>query len=158
MKKFLGQIVEHVSVALVVVLGVVVFLQVFNRYVLKAPLTWSEELAMLLFQWVAFLGSAVGVKRMSHFGIDLIVKKMPLHLQGMIRALIPVLMGVVAFVMVFEGVRLLQFTRNEMYTALRLSHAWAYAAIPVSGLLSLFYLLQREAAEWRGRAKERRGP
>lgn len=158
MRKFLEHIVEHTSVALVVVLGSVVFLQVFNRYVLKAPLTWSEELAMLLFQWVAFLGSAVGVKRMSHFGIDLIVKKMPSYLQGTIRVVIPFLMGGVAFVMVFEGIRLLQFTRNEMYTALRLSHAWAYAAIPVSGLLSLFYLGQREAAEWRGRVKGKLNP
>ncbi len=158
MRKFLAQIVEHVSVTLVVVLGIVVFLQVFNRYVLKAPLTWSEELAMLLFQWVAFLGSAVGVKRMSHFGIDLIVKRMPVPLQGTIRIIIPFLMGGVAFVMVFEGVRLLQFTRNEMYTALRLSHAWAYAAIPVSGLLSLFYLLQHEAAEWRDGVRGRFDP
>ncbi len=153
MRKFFGQIVEHVSVALVVALGIVVFLQVFNRYVLKAPLTWSEELAMLLFQWVAFLGSAVGVKRMSHFGIDLIVRRLPVHLRRAIRFIIPLLIGVVAFIMAFEGLRLLQFTKNEMYTALRLSHAWAYAAIPVSGLLSLFYLLRHEVTEWRNRGR-----
>ena len=155
MRRFFGQLVEHVSVALVVALGIVVFLQVFNRYVLKAPLTWSEELAMLLFQWVAFLGSAVGVKRMSHFGIDVIVKRMPVSLQGRIRVIVPLLMGGVAFIMVLEGLRLLQFTRNEMYTALRLSHAWAYAAIPVSGLLSLFYLLRHEITEWKSSGRLR---
>jgi len=154
-RRFFGQLVEHVSVALVVALGIVVFLQVFNRYVLKAPLTWSEELAMLLFQWVAFLGSAVGVKRMSHFGIDVIVKRMPVSLQGRIRVIVPLLMGGVAFIMVLEGLRLLQFTRNEMYTALRLSHAWAYAAIPVSGLLSLFYLLRHEITEWKSSGRLR---
>jgi TRAP-type C4-dicarboxylate transport system permease small subunit len=70
MKKFLSNIAEWIAAILVVALAVVVFVQVFNRYVLKTPLAWSEDLAMLLFQWVAFLGAAIGVKRMRHFGIE----------------------------------------------------------------------------------------
>ena len=69
MKRFFSNIVEWIAAVMVVALAVIVFLQVFNRFVLKAPLAWSEDLAMLLFQWVAFLGAAIGVKRMRHFGI-----------------------------------------------------------------------------------------
>jgi TRAP-type C4-dicarboxylate transport system permease small subunit len=60
-KKFFGNIVEVTAATLVVALAIIVFLQVFNRFVLKTPLAWSEELAMLLFQWVSFLGAAIGV-------------------------------------------------------------------------------------------------
>ena len=74
---------------MVVALAVVVFLQVFNRFVLKAPLAWSEDLAMLLFQWVAFLGAAIGVRRMRHFGIELVVKKLPEKVHRRIELIIP---------------------------------------------------------------------
>ena len=74
---------------LVVALAVVVFLQVFNRFVLKAPLAWSEDLAMLLFQWVVFLGAAIGVRRLRHFGIDLVVKKLPARMHRTIALMVP---------------------------------------------------------------------
>lgn len=57
-KKFFSNIVECIAAIIVVALAIVVFVQVFNRFVLKAPLAWSEDLAMLLFQWVAFFGSS----------------------------------------------------------------------------------------------------
>src|SRR5512136_2047820 len=103
MKKFFSNIVEWISAAMVVALAVIVFLQVFNRFVLKAPLAWSEDLAMLLFQWVAFLGAAIGVKRMRHFGIELVVKKLPEKIHHKIELIIPMIMGIVALTMITEG-------------------------------------------------------
>ncbi len=136
---------------LVVALAVVVFLQVFNRFVLKAPLAWSEDLAMLLFQWVAFLGAAVGVKRMRHFGIELVVKKMSRKARHGIELLIPFIMGSVALTMVTEGVKLIQFNRNRVYSSMDLSYIWAYLAIPVSGLLMILFLIQHEVRRFRQR-------
>ena len=78
---FILLLLINVPVAFSMALAVVVFLQVFNRFVLKAPLAWSEDLAMLLFQWVVFLGAAVGVRRLRHFGIDLVVKKLPARMR-----------------------------------------------------------------------------
>jgi TRAP-type C4-dicarboxylate transport system permease small subunit len=144
-----SRLVEHLGVGLVVALAVVVVLQVFNRYVLKAPLSWTEELAMLLFQWVAFLGAAVGVKRMSHFGIDLVVRGLAPARARLVRLLVMALMGVVAVTMLVEGARVLGLTHTEMYTTMPLSHAWAYAAIPVSGVLMLGYLLPHVRRVWK---------
>ena len=77
MDKLLDRLIEAACAVAVVALTVTVSLQVFNRFVLKTPLAWSEDLAMLLFQWVVFLGAALGVKRMHHFGIELVVRKFP---------------------------------------------------------------------------------
>ncbi|HUL38605.1 MAG TPA: TRAP transporter small permease subunit, partial [Thermodesulfobacteriota bacterium] len=118
MRKFFENIVEWIAATLVVALAVVVFLQVFNRFVLKTPLAWSEELAMLLFQWVSFLGAAVGVKRMRHFGIELIVKKMPEKVRHKIELFIPFLMGIVAFIMITEGIKLIHFNRYRFYSTM----------------------------------------
>jgi len=151
LKKLLGNLVEGVCMVLVVALAVVVFLQVFNRFVLKAPLAWSEDLAMLLFQWVAFLGAAVGVKRIRHFGIELVVKKMSAKMRHWIEILIPWIMGCVALTMVTEGYKLILFNKNRIYSTMDLSYIWTYSAIPVSGVLIIIFLIQQEAGRLRGR-------
>ena len=151
LKRLLENLVEGACMGLVVALAVVVFLQVFNRFVLKAPLAWSEDLAMLLFQWVAFLGAAVGVKRMRHFGIELVVKKMSAKTRHWIEILIPWIMGCVALTMVTEGYKLILFNKNRIYSSMDLSYIWTYSAIPVSGVLIIIFLIQQEVGRLRGR-------
>jgi len=151
LKKLLADPIEKICMVLVVALAVVVFLQVFNRFVLKAPLAWSEDLAMLLFQWVAFLGAAIGVKRVRHFGIELVVKKMSGRTRHWIEILIPWIMGCVALAMVTEGYKLILFNKNRVYSSMDLSYIWPYAAIPVSGILMLIFLIQQEVGRLRGR-------
>ena len=149
MKRFLGNIVEWASMVLVVALAVVVFLQVFNRFVLKAPLAWSEDLAMLLFQWIVFLGAALGVRRLRHFGIDLVVKKLPARMHRTIALLVPLIVGIVALTMITEGLHLLTFNRARIYATMDLSYFWAYLPIPVSGCLMILYLVLQEIQRWK---------
>jgi TRAP-type C4-dicarboxylate transport system permease small subunit len=137
---------------LVVALAVIVFLQVFNRFVLKAPLAWSEDLAMLLFQWVAFLGAAVGVRRTRHFGIELLVKRMSPGIRHWIEILvIPLVVGAVAVVMIIQGYSLIQFNLNRVYSSMDLSYIWAYLPIPISGVLIIIFLIEQEVQRLRGR-------
>jgi TRAP-type C4-dicarboxylate transport system permease small subunit len=151
MKKFLSRIVEDVCFILVIVLAAVVFFQVFNRFILKAPLPWSEELAMLLFQWVVFLGAAVGVKRMSHFGIDLLVEKLPEKARHRLELIVPFAIGAIALTLIIEGIKLLKLTQFQLYTTMPISHAWATIAMPISGFLMILYLVQHEIILWKGK-------
>ena len=150
MKRFFSNIVEWVAAVLVVGLAVVVFLQVFNRFILKTPLAWSEDLAMLLFQWVSFLGAAVGVKRMRHFGIELVVKKLSEKARHRIELLTPLIIGIVAVTLITEGMKLIQVNRYRVYASMDVSYVWAFLAIPVSGCLMLIYLAWHEVRRWRG--------
>ena len=149
MKKFLNRFVEDVCFFLVILLATVVFFQVFNRFILKAPLAWTEELAMLLFQWVVFLGAAVGVKRMSHFGIDLLVEKLPEKARRRVEIIIPLSIAAIALTLIIEGIQLLKLTQFQGYTTMPFSHAWATAAMPISGVLMILYLIQHQVKERR---------
>ncbi len=154
MKKFLSNAVEGFAAALVVALAVIVFVQVFNRYVLKSPLAWSEDLAMLLFQWVSFLGAAIGVKRMRHFGIELLMKNLPEKVRQKIELAVPLFMGVVAVIMITGGLHLLSFNRARIYSSMNLTYTWTYLAIPVSGCLMIIYLVWHEVTRWQKRKEE----
>ena len=151
MKKVVDTCIEAVSAVMVVALAVIVFVQVFNRFVLQTPLAWSEDLAMLLFQWVVFLGAALGVSRMRHFGIELVVRQLPEWMRHRVELLTPVVMAIVALVMIFQGWTIMGLNRNRTFSTMDLSYTWAFLPIPLSGILILLYLIQVEINRWRGK-------
>ena len=154
MKRILSDGAEWVCTVLVAALAAVVFLQVFNRFVLKTPLAWSEDLAMLLFQWVAFLGAAIGVNRMRHFGIELVVKALPERMRHGLELAMPVITAIVAVTMISEGLKLVALNRARIYSTMNLTYTWAFLPIPVSGALMIVYLIQHEVHRWTGRKAE----
>ena len=148
-KKAFDNLIEGVCAVLMVALTVVVFIQVFNRFVLKTPLAWSEDLAMLLYQWVVFVGAALGVKRLRHFGIELVVRQLPQRLRHWVELLTPIAMAIVALVMIVQGWAILGLNRNRIYATMDLSYTWAFLPIPVAGALILLYLIRVEIDRWR---------
>src|SRR5690606_12835685 len=72
---FLGYLIE-IPVALLVIAEVVIlFSGIFARYVLNTPLIWSDELASLLFLWLAMLGAAVAFRRGEHMRMTAFVNR-----------------------------------------------------------------------------------
>ena len=150
MDKLFDRLIEAACAVAVVALTVTVSLQVFNRFVLKTPLAWSEDLAMLLFQWVVFLGAALGVKRLRHFGIELVVRKVPERMRHWVELATPAVMAVVALVMIVQGWTLVGFNRNRTFPTMDLTYTWAFLPIPLAGVLILIYLVQLEIRRWCG--------
>src|SRR4051794_17497939 len=62
----LAQLVEIPAALLVVAEIVILFAGVVARYLLHAPLIWSDELASILFLWLAMLGAVVAFRRSEH--------------------------------------------------------------------------------------------
>ncbi len=149
LKKACDNLIEGVCAILMVALAVVVFIQVFNRFILQTPLAWSEDLAMLLYQWVVFVGAALGVKRMRHFGIELVIRQFPEHWRHRVELLTPLVMLIVAVVMIVQGYNILTLNMHRIYATMDLSYTWAFLPIPLSGVLIIVYLIQIEVRRWR---------
>ncbi|HTX54060.1 MAG TPA: TRAP transporter small permease [Candidatus Baltobacteraceae bacterium] len=149
MEKLFDRLIEGFCALLMVVLTVTVFIQVFNRFVLQTPLAWSEDLAMLLYQWVVFVGAALGVKRLRHFGIELVVRQFPERLRHRVELLTPLMMLIVAVVMIAQGYTLVKINFNRTFATMDLSYIWAFLPIPLGGVLIVVYLIQLEIRRWR---------
>jgi tripartite ATP-independent transporter DctM subunit len=50
---------------------------VMARYVFRTPLIWSDELASILFLWLAMFGAAVAIQRTSHMRLSYAVDRLP---------------------------------------------------------------------------------
>ena len=56
---------------------VVLFAGVVARYVFHTPLVWSDELASILFLWLAMLGAVVALRRGEHMRMTALVGRVP---------------------------------------------------------------------------------
>src|SRR5580693_7202384 len=73
----LVRMVAEVPAALLVVAEVVVlFAGVMARYVFHSPLVWTDELASILFLWLAMLGSVIALQRSEHMRLTAVVARL----------------------------------------------------------------------------------
>jgi len=69
----LGWVTEIPAALLVVAEIVILFAGVVSRYIFNKPLTWSDELASVLFLWLAMLGAVIALRRGEHMRLTTFV-------------------------------------------------------------------------------------
>lgn len=72
---------EAFSATLLLVLFLTFLLQIFSRYVLTNPLSWTLELCLILWVWIIFWGNAFIVNTKQHVRFDLIYQAAPTPLR-----------------------------------------------------------------------------
>ena len=50
--------------------------QVFTRYILQNPSSWSEEMVSYLFAWMSLFGASLVVGERGHMNIPIVVERM----------------------------------------------------------------------------------
>ena len=144
LEKSIGRTVEVIAAALVVVEIVVLLAGVLSRYLLHAPLVWSDELASILFLWLAMLGSVIALRRGEHMRMTAVVGCVK---SPSVKAFLDFL--AVAAPLLFLGLVLspaIEFAQNEAIVttpALGISSAWRASALPVGMALLLVIALFR---------------
>lgn len=69
-------LISYLIAALLAVMVVLVFGNVFMRYAFNSGFSVSEELSRWLFVWLTFLGAVVAVRSNQHLGTDMLVGKL----------------------------------------------------------------------------------
>ncbi len=133
-----------VPVALLVTAEIGVLLAgVIARYVFHHPLIWSDEVASILFLWLAMLGSAIAFERGDHMRMTAVVSK----LQPSQRAFLDVLAttAALAFLLLILP-HAWEYAVEEVVIrtpALDVPNAWRVAAMTVGfGAMALFAVLR----------------
>ena len=72
----LGWVTEIPAAILVVAEIIILLMGVVARFVFDRPLVWSDEIASLLFLWLAMLGAAIALRRGVHMRLTTVVSRM----------------------------------------------------------------------------------
>lgn len=118
--------------------------QVFTRWILDDPSSYTEELARFLLIWIGLLGAAYAAGRRLHLAIDLLPAKLTGRPRRLLDMAIEALVAAFALgVMVVGGGRLvwLMLRLDQTSAALQVPLGYVYVAVPLAGLLILFYAL-----------------
>lgn len=116
---------------------------VWYRYVLGAPLAWTEQISRILFVWVTFLGAAVLYRRMIHIVIDMLVIMLPAPLQRVVYWVNQALILVFALMLLWFGGKLAIDNLGQTFGALEITPSSFYLAAPVSAALILLYWVEK---------------
>src|ERR1700734_2037980 len=100
--------VEGPTAALVFAEIIVLLAGVVSRFVFHHPFVWSDELASILFLWLAMLGSVVALQRMQHMRLTAVVSRLRPALQ--------------------PYAEVLSVAAPALFLAILLPYAWDYAA------------------------------
>ena len=129
------KIAGYIAGLLLACMMIILVIQVFRRRVLSNSLTFAEELIRFMEIWLAFLGASLCVKDDTHPTVTIVFGLFPQTVQKYLKYIIYLLIVLVGAVMIASGVMLCIKNQAQLTPTLRISYAWVYAAIPVSGAL-----------------------
>jgi len=133
------------TILIVLMVGMLIFgfLQVFSRFILKAPIGWSEELLTYSFTWASFIGASMAIYTKSHFSVDLLVRKFPPALQKNVSIFTWILICVFSLFILVMGWRLAVANNIQRMNILPLSMFWAYLSMPVCGAFIFIHAVEK---------------
>lgn len=142
MRNQIDAITKYLLAALMAILVVDVIWQVFSRYILQSPSTFTDELSRFLLIWVSLLGAAYASGQKMHLAIDLLPSK--LNEDNNRRLKIGITTLIICFVtavMIIGGSMLSYITFSQPSPTLDIPMGLVYSIMPISGILILYYKL-----------------
>lgn len=133
---------ETVLCCVLVAMVLVTFSQVVARYVLQAPLSWSEELARFLLMWLSMLSAAYAFKKKAHFALRFVVDALHPTLQRAVRVVVVLAVASFLVVFTFMSITFVIGVEGHRAPALQIPMAVPYSSAIVGGMLMLYYLIK----------------
>ena len=139
----MGTLIEWLASLLLLACIAILFSGVVARYMFNSPIVWSDELASILFLWLAMLGSIIALRRAEHMRMTAWVSALSGHQRVLLEKL-GVLASLLYLLVVLRPAW--KYALDEMVVttpALEISNAWRAGAIPVGITLMVIFSLFR---------------
>ena len=133
--------IKAVSVALLASYFVLVLLQVFFRYVLNAPLFWSEEVVRGAMLWGVMLSSALVAATRGHIRVEVLELMLPPRGARAVIWAANVLTLCFGLILLWAGIQFVDRTWMQQSPVLDLPKWTVYLAIPIGAALESLLMI-----------------
>ena len=139
----IGGLVEAVAAVLVFAEIIILLTGVTARFAFHAPLVWSDEVASILFLWLAMLGAVVALRRGEHMRMTALVGSLHPATRAVVEAVATA--ACLAFLAMIAWPSWEYAADEAAITtpALGISNAWRAAALPVGLVLMTVFAMLR---------------
>ncbi|SFZ92740.1 TRAP-type C4-dicarboxylate transport system, small permease component [Flaviramulus basaltis] len=142
LRKKIDKVLGNILIVIMGVMVINVLWQVFTRFIIGTPSSFTDELARYLMIWLGILGAAYVSGRNMHVAIDVLPLRSSNKTQKKLKLIVYILIIAFAFfAMIIGGLRLvyITYTLDQYSPALQMPLAVVYFAIPLSGALIIYY-------------------
>ncbi|MCX2900336.1 TRAP transporter small permease [Pseudomonas mandelii] len=117
---------------------------VFARYILGTGSSWPEPTAILLMMVFTFIGAAASYRAGAHMAVAMLTDRMTPEVRRAMSIFSQLLMATICLFMTIWGTKLCMSTWNQFMSAMpTLRVGITYMPIPVGGLLTLIFVLEK---------------
>jgi len=117
---------------------------IFARYVLGTGSSWPEPVSILLMVLFTFIGAAASYRAGAHMAVAMVTDRLPEPLRRRVAVFTQLLMVGVCVFMTWYGFKLCVTTWNQYMASLpSVRVGMSYAPIPVGGVLTLIFVLEK---------------
>ena len=136
-----NRIVRFILVIMLSVMIIVVLFGVLNRFLLKLPFSWTEEVSRFLMIWICMLGSTIAVKNGSHVAVSYFVSKFREDSRQKIAFINHLL--IIAFLIIpsLYGIKLCISQVGQLSPALRISMFYPFISVPLGCIIMILHEL-----------------
>ena len=150
-KQRYAQAMEWIYIACIVLSGsalvvitLIIPLGVFMRYALNSPMSWPEPAAIVMMVMFSFLGGAAVYRANVHIAVEALLNAVSPPLRRAMLWGVDGCVGLTAGFMLGYGAHLCQITWYQTMAEFpSLKQGIVYLPIPVAGLLTLLFLLEK---------------
>lgn len=139
----IGCLVETLAALLTGIEVLILLAGVISRYVFLNPLVWSDELASILFLWLAMLGAVIAFRRGEHMRMSALVARARPRWRAFFDAF-AVAVAVAFLVLILHSSINYALDEAAVVTpAMEIPNIWRASAIPIGCALMLIFALLR---------------
>lgn len=144
LEKWLDLAMRTLMSFVMLVLIVFGFWQIFSRWILNNPSTFTDELLRYVLVWAGMIGAGYAFFKDSHVKLTLLTTRLKgkaLTIVNIIDEII--VLAFVAYVYIYGGIQLVIHNTDQLTAVLRLSMGLIYGCLPVAGIFVILAKLLR---------------
>jgi len=143
--ELLVETVEIICALLLIFIAVLTIGQVIMRYIFNNPFTWSEELSIAAFIYLAFLGVGAAYAKDRHLWVDAFVVALPRRMGIIVNGFVLVLSAIFCILVSILMIKVIVVTWKVGITtaALEIPRAFIYLSLPLGCILFLIQVLSK---------------
>jgi len=141
--KLLEKIVDWFAALAVVVMTLLVFFQVANRYMIGWIVPWTEEVSRILFIWITFVGAYLALKGKSHIAVSTLFDRFTPANKEKISNILMFLVFYFIGYLFWLSLKVIPATVGTTTPVLEISYLYIHLSFPICMGLMLIHLCGR---------------
>ncbi|MFZ7317484.1 TRAP transporter large permease subunit [Avibacterium avium] len=146
--KYFNKLEELVGGVLFLLIFMILLAQIIARQIFDSPFIWSEDLAKLLFIYVAMFGISMATRTQQHVYIDFLTNLMPEKVRKVINSFVQLIIFICIFLFIYLGFKVFLDSTFEI-VSLQISEKWLYAPLPFISMLVMIRFLQAQTENYK---------